>query len=104
MLTNGTAKSLLSTYDEVIPREAGQEHGAVIFTPTPDKVVQQDPVVEYDVDLAAGAKETVSYSTAVGTTTGSWSSRLKTLANDQSTAQSEFLQSQDLPARSPWPP
>ena len=98
VLTNGTAKSLLTTYDEVIPNAVAKSTNHVIFTPSPNKIVNPDPVVQYDIDLAAGATETVSYSTAVGTTTGSWSTRLKTLANAQTTAQSEFLQSQDLPA------
>jgi len=98
VLTNGTTKDLPTTYDEVIPPQVAKTVGRVTFTPTPDKIVQQDPVVQYEVNLASGASTTISYAANVTKTTGSWSAHLKKLASDQTTAQAAFLHSTDQPA------
>ncbi len=88
---NGTAATLHTTYDEVIPKSVAANINHVTFGTPYDKIVNRDPVVQYDLNLAAAKSSTVSYSAEVGKTTGSWSSRLNKLANDQISAQNAFL-------------
>jgi serine/threonine protein kinase len=61
VLTNGTTHQLITTYDEVIPASVARTTSSISFSPQPSKVIQPDPVVRYDVALAAGAARTVHY-------------------------------------------
>jgi len=97
-LDNGTIKDILTTYYEVIPKSVAKDVAGVTFHPTPEKIVSADPVVQYGLNLTSGGSSTISYSTKIGKTTGSWATRLRHLASDQISAQSAFLEFTDQPA------
>lgn len=62
VLTNGTNHELTTTYDEVIPNTVASNVDKITFNPRPSEIVTTDPLVRYDLSLAAGASRTVRYS------------------------------------------
>ena len=99
-LTDGATMAIHGPFDEVIPKSVASAVGNVTLIPTPDHIVNADPVVRYDLNLGSGSSVKITYYTDVGKTTGSWSSRLARLASDQNAAQVAYLQSskQAVPA------
>ena len=62
VLTNGTNHELTTTYDEVIPNTVASNVDKITFNPRPSEIVTTDPLVRYDLSLAAGTSRTVRYS------------------------------------------
>jgi hypothetical protein len=90
-LSNGGSAVLRSSYDEVIPKSVAASSDSVGTDPAPDRVVKADPVFRYQLDLAAGSTMRIGYDVQLSRTSGSWSSRLNALAEDQIQAQLDYL-------------
>jgi len=85
--TNGGAGALTATVVEVLPKSLAPSTDSLSFQPSPDLILQRDPVVAYVVQgLPPGATVHVGYSRAVPAAEKS-SSRLRAWAADQVAAQ-----------------
>jgi hypothetical protein len=99
---NGTS-TIHTPYYEVIPISVAPRAQLLAFSPKPAGVPQPDPVVRYNLTLAAGASTRITYTTDLGATHGSWSARLSRLAKDQEQAQIRYFKSIGLTTRAPKP-
>ena len=66
---------------------------ALTFSPQPKQIIESDPVVRYQLNLASGTSLTLRYEVGVGATSGKWSKRLAQLATNQAVAQTSYLKS-----------
>jgi len=98
VLTNGTSSAVKTSYYEVIPNTVAPSVNDIAFSPTPDQVIRADPIVRYDVKLAAGASERITYTANLPSTNQSPGARLASLAESQITDQKAYLQSANKPA------
>jgi hypothetical protein len=87
VLTNGTTHPLSTAYDEVIPASVAKSVNSIKFSPQPSEVINTDPVVRYNVVLAAGAARTVRYWITIG---GSGSVNVVALGESQLSAQGGY--------------
>ena len=66
--SSATGKAVQAPFDEPIPKGIAPTLGAVRFTPAPDKIVQSDPVVAWNLNLPAQGSVTVGYTAQVPAT------------------------------------
>jgi serine/threonine protein kinase len=92
-LDNTSATTVNTFYDEVLPKSVAPNLSHMEFVPAPTKIIRDDPVVGYDIDLGVGASTDFSYVTDIGPTSGSWYARLVGLVKDQEAAQAAYLKS-----------
>jgi hypothetical protein len=92
-VADGRSSSIQAKYDDVVPEAVARSVTALAFVPTPDQILERDPVVQYDFNLAPGHSSTISYSATIPAFTGPPSSDLKSLAHDQIEAQDQYLSS-----------
>jgi hypothetical protein len=99
-LADAAAAPIDGSYSEVLPGQVAASVHKISFDPAPNKIVEVDPVVRYEINLSARQTFKIRYSVDVGPTTGSWLSRLERLARDQGVAQTSFLDAsgQQVPA------
>ena len=64
-VSNTTSETRTFGVFEVIPKELAARAADVRFDPQPTEIVQADPVVRYDVDLAAGQERTLRWTVAL---------------------------------------
>ncbi len=75
----------------MLPKSVANSAGAVTFSPAPSRIVQDDPVVSYDYNLASGSTLTLGYRVDLSASSLDLASRLNQLAQDQDTAQTAYL-------------
>jgi Protein kinase domain/Bacterial Ig-like domain (group 2) len=89
-LTNASTATIDDYFDEVIPKDLARSSDEVTFHPAPDRVVERDPVVRYELDhLAPGHDLEVAYDIAVAPL-GKTLARLKRWARSQGAAQAAY--------------
>jgi serine/threonine-protein kinase PknK len=90
LVANTLTSAVTATVDEVIPKSVAANVSAVSFHPAPSAIVQQDPIVSYQVTgLAPAASMSFSYGVALPGNVVS-ASRLQALAADQDMALAAF--------------
>jgi serine/threonine-protein kinase len=92
-LVNGNPGRLDTNYDEVLPEAVAPSVGRFSFTPTPEQVLQSDPVVSYRVNMPGGGTERLSFSVNIPPKDANWSTRLHKLAEAQEVAEAAYLAS-----------
>jgi len=92
-LTDESLPAIWSNYAEVLPTSVASNVRDIAFTPAYDKVLVADPVVRYDILLDRGVSKTVSFTTDIGPTSGSWTARLARLATAQEAAELAYRRS-----------
>lgn len=96
VLLNSGRSALQTAYNEVIPSEVTTSAHSIGLNPPPENIVKADPVLRYRIDLSSGESTHLHYRIAIHRTSGSWSTRLNGLVNDQNVEQDSFYRSADL--------